>query len=231
MTTKLEIAKSKLDRIKSEMLANRKEVRREHDLIPFGQPNIVGRGDIYLKVKRMHAKGIKLLNEQEKQERRIEMLEKVEEFKSENELLKDVSVVGKTSYANIGAKTSVNNLEYFRNKLQELEKKNEEAKAYNKTKPAVKARTLGAEITKLKKKIKLLEDMQEKAETTELSPKAKELVENGDVNQWKKKPIYYFVVGLNKVALELDNKGNFIVSHRYPARSESDKTFVASLLQ
>lgn len=117
MTTKLEIAKSKLDRIKSEMLATRKEIRREHDLIPFGQPNIVGRGDIYKNVKRMHTKGIKLLNEQEKQERRIEMLEKVEEFKSENELLKDVSVVGKTSYANIGAKTSVNNLDYFRNKL------------------------------------------------------------------------------------------------------------------
>lgn len=230
MTTKLELAKTKLDRIKSEMEATRKEIRQEHDLIPFGQPNITGRRDIYKDVKRMHAKGIKLLDEQEKQERRIEMLEKVEEYKSENELLKDVHVVGKTSYANVGAKTSVNNLDYFRNNLHELEKKNEEAKAYNKTKPAIKAKTLGAEITKLKRKIVLLEDMQEKAENTELSPKTQELIDNGAVNQWKKKPIYYFVNGLRKVALEIDSKGEFFMSSRYPAYSKEDKDFVMELL-
>lgn len=43
------------------------------------------------------------------------MLEKVEKFKESNELIKDIHVVGKTGYATVGVKTSVNNLEYFKN--------------------------------------------------------------------------------------------------------------------
>ncbi len=56
------------------------------------------------------------------------MLEKVEDFKEKNELIKDVHVVGKSSYATVGAKTSVNNIDYFKNELKELEKANEKQK-------------------------------------------------------------------------------------------------------
>lgn len=92
----------------------------------------------------------------------------------------------KSSYATVGAKTSVNNIDYFKNELKELVKANEKAKAYNKTKPAIKARTFGASITKLKNKIATLEQMKEADENKVMSEKTKELIESGAVTQWKK---------------------------------------------
>ena len=231
MTTQLEIAKSKLNRLKEEEKELMKAIRKEHDSIPFGQPNIIGRRDIYKDVKRYRAKSIANIYEQDKQEKRIEMLEKVEEAKNENSALKDVHVVGNSAYATIGAKTSVNNLEYFKDKLVELEKRNEEAKAYNKTKPVVKMKTLGTEITKLKNKIKMLEEMKAKDENKVLSEHAKNLIASGLVTQWQKKPIYYFVKGLRKVALVLNESGEFETSKNYPAYSDSDVEFVEKLLK
>ena len=229
--TKLKNAKNKLSRLKEEENELMKAIRKEHDSIPFGQPNIIGRKDIYKDVKRYRAKSIENSIQQEKQEHKIEMLEKVEEVKSENSTLKDVHVVGNTSYATIGAKTSVNNLEYFKAKLAELEERNEEAKKYNKTKPAVKMKTLGSEITKLKRKIQMLEDMKAKDETKVLSEHAENLIANGLVTQWQKKPIYYFVKGLRKVALVLNESGDFEESKQYSAYSDSDIEFVEKLLK
>ena len=229
--TKLEIAKNKLNRLKEEENELMKAIRKEHDSIPFGQPNIIGRRDIYKDVKRYRAKAIANVYEQDKQEKRIEMLEKVEEVKNENSTLKDVHVVGKTGYATIGAKTSVNNLEYFKEKLVELEEKNEKAKAYNKTKPAVKMTTLGTEITKLKRKIQMLEDMKAKDESKVLSEHAENLIASGLVTQWKKKQIYYFVKGLRKVALVLNESGDFEASKKYSPYSDSDIEFVEKLLK
>ena len=226
----LEKAQAKLERIRKEQNETKNAIRKEHDLIPFGQPNIIGRGDIYKNVKRQYAKDFKLAEQAEKQENRIEMLEKVDDFKNENELLKDVHVVGKSSYATVGAKTSVNNLDYFKNKLIELEEQNEKAKAYNKTKPQRKMKTLGTDITKLKNKIASLEKMQEKDKSKVVSEKTQKLIDSGAVNQWKKKPIYYFVKGLKKVALEIDDNGNFYISPYYSAYSEDDKKFIAELL-
>ncbi|WP_341485469.1 hypothetical protein [Listeria seeligeri] len=230
MTKKLEVSKLKLERIRMEQSNLTKEIRNENSRIPFGQPNIVGRPDIYKNVKRKYEKARKLLEEEEKQENCVEFLEKVEEFKQENELLKDVHTVGKTGYATMGAKTSVNNIDYFKNKLEEMVKANEEAKAFNKTKPSVKKTTKGAEITKLKRKIEMLEQMQEKSQSITISSKSQKLIDNGDVSQWQKKPVYYFVKGLRKIALEVDDEGEFFISPRYPARDESDKNFVNKLL-
>lgn len=229
--TELQRAKDKLARLNEEMESNDRAIRRENDLIPFGQPNIEGRRNIYAGVQRMYEKGRKLYEEREKQICRIEKLEKIEQFKEENELLKDVHVVGKTHYANIGAKTSVNNLEYFKAKLVELEQANEKAKAYNKTKPEIKMKTLGAEITKLKRKIEMLEDMNTKDKNKVVSDYAQQLIDDGQVTQWKKKPIYYFVKGLRKVALELNEQGDFVESNRYPAYNEEDKKAVEELLK
>ena len=229
--TKLEIAKNKLNRLKEEQNELTKAIRKEHDLIPFGQPNITGRRDIYKNVKRYYGKSIANSIEQDKQEKRIEMLEKVEEVKNENSTLKDVHVVGSSGYATIGAKTSVNNLDYFKAKLAELVEKNEEAKSYNKTKPAIKKKTLGTEITKLKRKIQMLEEMKAKDENKVLSEHAQNLIKNGLVTQWKKKPIYYFVKGLRKVALVLNESGDFEASKKYSAYSDSDIEFVEKLLK
>ena len=231
MTSQLEIANSKLNRLKEEQDGIMKAIRKEKDLIPFGQPVIIGRRDIYKDLKRYYGKSIANSIEQDKQEKRIEMLEKVEEVKSENSTLKDVHVVGASGYATIGAKTSVNNLEYFKEKLAELEEKNQKAKAYNKTKPAVKMKTLGTEITKLKRKIQMLEEMKAKDETKVLSGHAESLIKNGLVTQWQKKPIYYFVKGLRKVALVLNESGDFEASKKYSPYSDSDIKFVEKLLK
>ena len=229
--TKLENAKNKLVALKEEEKELMKAIRKEHDLIPFGQPNIIGRKDIYKDLKRHYGKSIANSIEQEKQERKIEMLEKVEEVKNENSALKDVHVIGNTSYATVGAKTSVNNLDYFKEKLVELEKRNDEAKAYNKTKPEVKMKTLGTEITKLKRKIQVLEEMKAKDETKVLSEHSESLIKNGLVTQWQKKPIYYFVKGLRKVALVLNESGDFEASKKYSADNDADVKFVEKLLK
>lgn len=158
------------------------------------------------------------------------MLEKVEVFKEKNDTLKDVHVVGKTGYATIEAKTSVNNLDYFKKKLEELERLNVEAKLFNKTKPKIKHKTYGTEITKLKRKIATLEEMAKKDVNKKIGKHAQKLIDNGLVNQWKKQPIYYFVKGLKKVALELNEQGDFIMSKRYSAYSEEDEKYIKELL-
>ena len=229
--TQLEKAKNKLNRLKEEEDELAKAIRKEKDLIPFGQPVIIGRRDIYKDLKRHYGKSIANSVEQEKQEKRIEMLEKVEEVKSENQNLKDVHVVGASGYATVGAKTSVNNLEFFKAKLSELEEKNEEAKKYNKTKPAVKMKTLGTEITKLKRKIQMLEEMKAKDESKVLSDHAQNLIASGLVTQWQKKPIYYFVKGLRKVALVLNESGDFEASKKYSPYNDEDVEFVEKLLK
>ncbi|ABI54229.1 unknown [Lactococcus phage P335] len=228
--TKLEKATQKLERIRNEQEETKKVIRLEHDHIPFGQPNINGRPDIYKKVKQQYEKSRRLFQEEEKQEQRIEMLEKVEMFKEKNDTLKDVHVIGKSGYATIGAKTSVNNLDYFKEKLEELEKLNVEAKRYNKTKPKIKYKTYGTEITKLKRKIAILEEMAKKNVNKKVSKHAQKLIDNGLVNQWKKQPIYYFVKGLKKVALELNEQGDFVMSKRYSAYSEDNQKFIKELL-
>ena len=52
--TRLEQAQGKLQRLKRESEETHRLIRAEHDRIPFGQPNIIGRGDIYKKVNGYH---------------------------------------------------------------------------------------------------------------------------------------------------------------------------------
>lgn len=140
-------------------------------MIPFGQPNILGRRNIYTPINKKVARACKLLVEQEQQEDRAEMLEKVERFKIQNELIRDVAVIGHSGAASVSARASVNGLKYFKQQLRELEEANKKAKAYNKTKPVIEATTYGTKITQLKNKIKSLESMRERDEKKTLSPK------------------------------------------------------------
>jgi len=232
--TKLEISRNKLIRLQNEQAQAFQKGKDEFSAIPLGQPNIIGRKDIYKDGKKAYQKAYELEKEIKKQQDLIEKLENVEQFKKENKLLKDVHVVGKTGYATIGAKTSVNNLDYFKQQLAELETANEKAKEFNKLarkNGTIKSKTYGTEITKLKQKIASLESMKQKIETTQIGEKSQVLIDNGTVTQWKKKPIYYFVKGLKKVALELNDDGNFIESRRYYAITDTDKDFVAELLK
>ncbi|MEM5036262.1 hypothetical protein AACA89_04185, partial [Enterococcus faecalis] len=76
-----------------------------------------------------------------------------------------------------------------------------------------------------------LEQMKESDENKVISEKTKELIESGAVTQWKKKPIFYFVKGLRKVALEIDENGDFFISNYYPACTDLDKEFIKKLLE
>ena len=76
----------------------------------------------------------------------------------------------------------------------------------------------------------MLEEMQEKDKNKTVSEHTQKLIDEGLVNQWQKKPIYYFVKGLKKVALEINQEGNFVISKRYPAYNEDDQKFVKRLL-
>ena len=60
---------------------------------------------------------------------------------------------------------------------------------------------------------------------------AQNLIDNGLVTQWKKKPIYYFVKGLRKVAVVLNDLGDFEISKEYSPDSDSDIEFVEKLLK
>lgn len=232
MATKLELAKAKLERLEKERTHYSDMARKEIKQIPFGQPNIIGRRNIYKDAQRYSDKSFKLSEEIDKQIERIEMLEKVGDFKNDNELLKDVHVVGKTAYATVGARTSINNLEYFKDKLEKLIKTNEEAKAYNKTNPSIKSVTYGAEITKLRNKIKYLESIKNKSDndSNTMSEKTRQLIDEGLVNQWKKKPIYYFVKGVKKVALVINENGEFEISKQYAPQSQKERDYVDELL-
>lgn len=235
MTTRLEISKQKLERIKKEKELAWQESNRELKKIPLGQPNIIGRRNIYKKGNMIFEKLQKLNEEEKKQEMLLEKLEKIEKYKEQNKLIKDIHVRGKSGYANIGARTSVNNLEYFKDKLNKLQKLNEEIKMYNKKRKKdtpLKA-TYGAEIKILKDKILYLERIKEQSENgiNNMSDKVKQLIENEKVTQWKKKPIYYFVNGLKKVALTIDTRtGEFVISKRYPPMTEEDKQKIRKLL-
>lgn len=227
---KLANAKDKLNRLKEAHAELRVSIEKEQARIPFGQPNIIGRGDIYKTINRMHDKSVAQFKEIQKQEDKVKMLEEVSKVQSENLKLKDVHVVGKSEFATIGAKTSVNNLDYFRDRLAFLEESNAEIKSYNKTKPAKKLKTLGTKITQLKDKIKMLEDMEAKDKNKVVSEHAQSLIDKGLVTQWQKKPIFYFVKGLKKVALVLNDLGDFEESKEYPAYVESDKEALEKIL-
>lgn len=113
--TKLEQAIQKLERIRNEQETTQKAIRFEHDQIPFGQPNIIGRSDIYKKVNAKYEKSRRLFKEEEKQKQKIEMLEKVETLKEENNTLKDIQVVGK---ATVGAKNKRQQFRLFQGKIR-----------------------------------------------------------------------------------------------------------------
>jgi len=99
--------------------------------IPLGQPKIIGRPDIYKAPLATIDSGMKQSAEWgEKAENRRELTEKVE--RAFDKGIVDVAVSGKTAYASVGAKTSVNNLDFFRAELAELETAAAQAKENNK---------------------------------------------------------------------------------------------------
>jgi len=80
--------------------------------------------------------------------------------------------------------------------------------------------------------VQMLENVLAKSQEDEkkISDKARNLIESGKVKQWQKLPIYYFVNGLRKVALTINDNGEFVVSKKYPAKDEKENQFIKELL-
>lgn len=82
-----------------------------------------------------------------------------------------------------------------------------------------------------KKRVKELEAIIAKAEKDQqvMTNKTKSLIESGAVIKWEKKPTYYFVKGLRKVALVINDKGEFYVSKKYPCNTNADADFLKDI--
>lgn len=64
-----------------------------------------------------------------------------------------------------------------------------------------------------------------------ISKHSQALIDSKAITQWTKNPMIYFIKGLNKVALELQEDGNFIPSEKYSAKTTKDQEIVETLLK
>lgn len=87
-----------------------------------------------------------------------------------------------------------------------------------------------ATIRKYKKELVRLKEEAKELETISISDHFQKLIDEGELNQWKKQPKIYFIKGLRKVALELQSDGSFKESAKYKAKTENEKAIVQSLL-
>lgn len=64
----------------------------------------------------------------------------------------------------------------------------------------------------------------------EQSVNLQKLVDSKKLNQWQKQPEYYFVKGLKKVAVKLEN-GELRLSKKYPPKNDNEKKYIKDLLE
>ena len=83
-------------------------------------------------------------------------------------------------------------------------------------------RTWKKKLAELKEEIALMDKQQ-------ISEKAQELIDSGELTQWKKHPHIYFVKDMRKTALELKD-GTFEISKKYPPQTEIDKKILERML-
>ncbi|WP_158297448.1 LPD1 domain-containing protein [Enterococcus sp. CR-Ec1] len=64
-----------------------------------------------------------------------------------------------------------------------------------------------------------------------ISKHSQALIDSKAITQWTKNPMIYFIKGLNKVALELQEDGDFIPSEKYSAKTTKDQEVIETLLK
>lgn len=218
MTTRLELAEKKLDRLK----ASYEPSPMAH--APIGQPlhlyKASGRA-MARKLERHNEKMFNLTGEIKKQEEYVEIL-KEREYKKANGLSNNYGLA-KTVENLPRWKKRVERLEFIRdyNKSHGLkvitpyENENGDLEFYNSKK-----------LKDAKDTVANLKNILKQADAAEngMNEAFQNLVNDGDVNQWAKKPKYYFVKGLRKVALEYSEEvDGFIESIRYPAKTNDER--------
>ncbi|MDG3142986.1 PBECR4 domain-containing protein [Streptococcus suis] len=200
-------AKQKLERLKQESSAMIDTVYR-HTAKANGQPMNDKRGGVaYLKrQEQLESKVSDTLMAIKKQEERVEYLEQKERFKAQG-----------LNRRGTGLEMSVQNIPRIR---EELEKADRGESFF--TKETLK---------RYRKELERLEGIAEKISTVTLSPVAQKLIDNGLVTQWAKQPNLYFVKGLRRVALELNDDGVFQEASKYQARTPEERERVNQLLE
>ncbi|MCL8204261.1 toprim domain-containing protein [Ligilactobacillus agilis] len=184
---RLRRARQKLARLEGEVSEAGQQVF-DHYKQTNGQPmNDKRNGASFFKrANQLEDKAIRLSGEVEKQRERVEALE----WQEENRRL------GFNRSGN-GLEMSVKNIPRIKEAIERFER----------GEGMFTAKT----IQRYRNELVKLEEMAKRSQVT-LSPGAQKLVDEGAVKQWEKKPVFYFVKGLRKVAFEVDEKGNFKLS-------------------
>lgn len=204
--SRLAQAQRKLDRLNNE-LDSSINAATEHVKITNGQPmNDKRNGASWFKKQdQLENKVFKTFDEIKQQEERVRRLEQQKEFKEEG-----------LNRQGTGLEMSVQNIPRIR---EEIEKSKRGESVYTR-----------ATIKRYEKNLERLEEMASRNDHLSLSPAAQALVDSGELNQWQKQPTIYFVKGLRRVALELDDQGKLVPSARYAARSDGDRQRLEELL-
>lgn len=204
--SRLAQAQRKLDRLNNE-LDSSINAATEHVKITNGQPMNDKRNGAswFKKQEQLESKVFKTFDEIKQQEERVRRLEQQKEFKEEG-----------LNRQGTGLEMSVQNIPRIR---EEIEKSKRGESVY----------TRGT-IKRYEKELERLEEMASRNDRLKLSPAAQSLIEAGELNQWIKQPTIYFIKGLRRVALELDDQGNLVSSVRYAPKSDSDRQRLDELL-
>lgn len=206
MATRLEIAKRKLARLQGEY----SQALDEHFALwktrPMGQPFHMDKPSersFLNKADRKEYKVGRLADEIEAQAERVERLEW-----QEHNLALGLDRRGHLRFT----VDNIDNIEEYIEKAESGE--------IMRTKATI--RTWKKKLAKLKEEIALTDK--------QISEKAQELIDSGELTQWKKHPNIYFVKDMRKTALELKEDGTFEISKKYPPQTEIDKKILKGML-
>lgn len=206
--SRLAQARRKLERLKGE-LDTSIQATYDHQSLTNGQPmNDKKGGDrFFRRQEQLESRIFAKMDEIKQQEERIEQLE----WREENKRLG-------LNRQGTGLEMSVKNIPRIR---EEIEKASKGESTYT-----------AATIRRYKQELVKLEAIQEKTAGLTIQPGAQALIDAEEVNQWQKRPNTYFVKGLRRVALELNEDGNFEMSSnpRYQPKTEEDQLKVTELL-
>ena len=201
-------SKRKLVRLQNE-LNDQFQKLFDHQKLTNGQPmNDKRNGRSWFNQQEKIENKIQSLREEIKQqEKQVEKLERQEELKE----------MGYNKYG--GLDMTIENIPRIKEEIERFEKGESTFSA--------------ATIRKYQRKLETLEQLKERSEKGKenLLPEVQAIIDSGRVTQWKKNPTIYFLKGYRKVALELNENGEFEESKKYQATSEEEKAAVRELLE
>lgn len=207
--SRLAQARRKLERLKGEQ---DEAISRaySHQALTNGQPINDKRGgaNFMRKQEQIEDQVFSKMDEIRKQEERVERLE-------HQQHLKEMGLNRQGS----GLEMSVQNIPRIR---EELEKAKRGESFFTK-----------ATLKRYQEELTRLEAISEQMGKTSIQPATQALIDEGLVNQWKKQPNTYFVKGLRRVALELNEEGEFQLSSqtKYHPKTDEERLKVEELLK